>query len=181
MTYRSGGAYGICDECGLQYRLYDLRLRWDKALVCRRDWEPKHPQESVRALNERIGIRDARPDTYTHLVFNACTDDPGAAGWAATDLGWVHSSGVDPAELAITGLTVGGAYSLQVLIDNRVLGSVTVELVTVGESDSTSGNEQLNIAFTAGATTDTVRITPTGAFDGAVRSIAIYPGTSGGI
>ena len=32
-------------------------------MVCRQDWEPRHPQEFVRGVKEQIAVDIARPDT----------------------------------------------------------------------------------------------------------------------
>lgn len=58
-SYRAGGTWAICDECGGKFRLSELRKRWDKALVCRNDWEPRHPQESLRSIRDRVRVEGA--------------------------------------------------------------------------------------------------------------------------
>lgn len=51
-----------CDECGVVFRRSELQQRWDKAWVCRKDWEPKHPQESVRGKIDRQRVPVSRPE-----------------------------------------------------------------------------------------------------------------------
>lgn len=67
--YKAGGSWGICDECGFKFRLSELRRRWDKALVCKKDWEPRHPQEFIRGKADRIKypgpIRPEGADDFT--------------------------------------------------------------------------------------------------------------------
>lgn len=67
--YKSGGSWGICDECGFKFRLSEMRRRWDKAIVCKSDWEPRHPQEFVRGKADRIKypgeIRPEPEDNFT--------------------------------------------------------------------------------------------------------------------
>lgn len=53
-TYRTGGTYGLCQECGFKFRMSELRKRWDGFMVCKEDWEPRHPQEFVRGKADRI-------------------------------------------------------------------------------------------------------------------------------
>jgi len=55
----------ICDLCGLKFRRSEMRRRWDNLWVCTNDWEPRHPQESVRGVKERIAVPVARPDAET--------------------------------------------------------------------------------------------------------------------
>lgn len=63
-----GDPWGICDRCGLKYRRKDLRREWTGAVVCKADWEIRHPQLDVRGRNERVAVHDARPrstDTFS--------------------------------------------------------------------------------------------------------------------
>ena len=60
--YRSGDHYVVCDECGFEFLRSEVSYRWDGALVCKKDWEPRHPQEYVRGVRDRIKVKDARPE-----------------------------------------------------------------------------------------------------------------------
>jgi hypothetical protein len=61
--YVSGDANGICDVCGFQYKLSQLRKRWDGMMVCRADFEERHPQDyMVRARADKQSVQNARPD-----------------------------------------------------------------------------------------------------------------------
>jgi hypothetical protein len=50
MGYIKGGNYAMCDVCGEKYRAMELRRRWDGALCCNEDWEPRHPQDFLRGI-----------------------------------------------------------------------------------------------------------------------------------
>ena len=62
-------ALGICDRCGFQYKLNDLkyltvnrnRTNWK---VCDSCWEPDHPQNELGrfVVNDAQALRDPRPD-----------------------------------------------------------------------------------------------------------------------
>lgn len=66
-------ALGICDICGLQYKLKTLRYTYEYGKrtglrACRRDWSPDHPQnfvpDAVRANGaDPEALRDPRPQT----------------------------------------------------------------------------------------------------------------------
>jgi hypothetical protein len=43
--YKHGDQNALCDECGFKYKLSQLRERWDGAMVCDIDWEPRHPRD----------------------------------------------------------------------------------------------------------------------------------------
>ncbi len=42
----------ICDICGFEYASDEVKKRWDGFITCHADWEPKHPQLSIRAGRE---------------------------------------------------------------------------------------------------------------------------------
>lgn len=56
-----GDSNAICDSCGFKFKQSQLKKRWDGAMVCSADWEPRHPQDSLKARPERNNIKDARP------------------------------------------------------------------------------------------------------------------------
>lgn len=64
MAYTNGKfALGICDQCGFQFFLNQLKKEWTGFKVCQECYEPKHPQlEPKRGINEPIALRDPRPD-----------------------------------------------------------------------------------------------------------------------
>lgn len=70
--YNAGDHWGICDQCGFAYRQKDLRKRWDGAVVCRWDWEIRHPQDFVRARPEDQSpkglVRSESPDRFIHRL-----------------------------------------------------------------------------------------------------------------
>lgn len=48
-----GYYYVICDSCGKKMRAKDAKLRWDNFLVCSKDFEQRHPQDSIRVPQKR--------------------------------------------------------------------------------------------------------------------------------
>lgn len=75
-AYRPGNHWLICDECGAKFRLSEMRKRWDGAMVCRKDWEPRHPQESVRSRSDKVSVPVARPEgTDTYITTPITQDD----------------------------------------------------------------------------------------------------------
>jgi len=59
--YIAGDYYLVCDVCGRDFRRSEMRQRWDNAWVCQADWEPRHPQEGVRGIPEKVKVPIARP------------------------------------------------------------------------------------------------------------------------
>ena len=69
----SGDHLVICDVCGFEFYRSQTRLRWDNLLVCRADFELRHPQDFLRVKPEKIGVDIARPEQTD--VFGAATVD----------------------------------------------------------------------------------------------------------
>lgn len=59
--YKHGQHLFTCDVCGLVYYSESKRKRWDGAIVCSDDWEPRHPQDYVRGKKDEQSVPDARP------------------------------------------------------------------------------------------------------------------------
>jgi hypothetical protein len=57
-----GDSNGVCDCCGFEFKQSRLRKRWDGAMVCDKDWEPRHPQDMLAPRPERATVKDARPE-----------------------------------------------------------------------------------------------------------------------
>lgn len=60
--YKKGDWNGICDVCGRKVKASTLRQRWDGLLVCKEDWEPRHPQDFVRGISENVNPPYTRPE-----------------------------------------------------------------------------------------------------------------------
>lgn len=61
-TFILGDTNGICDVCGFKFKGSQLRKRWDGAMTCTKDFELRHPQDSIKARTERNNVKDARPE-----------------------------------------------------------------------------------------------------------------------
>ena len=60
--YKHGSWNAICDRCGFEFKMHQLRKDWQGLMVCREDWEPRHPQDFLRTRPERGGVPIARPE-----------------------------------------------------------------------------------------------------------------------
>ncbi len=52
-----------CDQCGRLYKASQLKERWDGKMVCKEDYETRHPQEFVRAVPDTGKVPWTRPNT----------------------------------------------------------------------------------------------------------------------
>ena len=63
-----GNWNALCDSCGRKFKALDLQKRWDGLMVCREDFEQRHPQDLLRVQREQISVPWSRPypaqDTY---------------------------------------------------------------------------------------------------------------------
>lgn len=82
-THRVGHWLVSCDECGWTYYNDQMRKRWDGALVCEKDWEPRHPQDYVHAKSDGRPPTDTRPDNAVLTVNNTYPGTVGQTGVSA--------------------------------------------------------------------------------------------------
>lgn len=61
--YKPGSWNVLCDVCGQKYKSDQLLKRWDGLMTCKGDWEPRHPQDLIRAIKETSNkLPWSRPD-----------------------------------------------------------------------------------------------------------------------
>lgn len=63
-----GDYNAICDECGFKYKASQLKKRWDGLYVCEADWEPRHPQDFIRARYDDQAPPWTRPEPEWDFV-----------------------------------------------------------------------------------------------------------------
>ncbi len=78
--YKRGQWLAVCDVCGLQYHSGQMRKRWDGLMVCKDDYETRHPQEFIRPVIESTPEWTRRPQEtnispFDYTDFNYDTDD----------------------------------------------------------------------------------------------------------
>lgn len=59
--YISGDHNVTCDVCSKKIKMSEAKLRWDGFLVCKDDYEMRHPQDFVRARQDKISVSNTRP------------------------------------------------------------------------------------------------------------------------
>lgn len=60
--HKPGDWNAICDVCGFKFKASELRKRWDGVMVCKKDWEPRHPQELIRIKADNQNVPFVRDD-----------------------------------------------------------------------------------------------------------------------
>lgn len=67
--YKKGDWNVICDRCGFKKKYSETRLEWDNLLVCISPcWEPRQPQDYVRAIPDMKPVPIARPEPPDHFI-----------------------------------------------------------------------------------------------------------------
>lgn len=59
--FRAGSYYLICDICGQKYHKEQIRIRWDNMVTCPTCFEMRHPQDFLRARQDRQAVPISRP------------------------------------------------------------------------------------------------------------------------
>lgn len=73
--YQPGNYWLECDECGFDYRRDRMRQRWDRAWVCSKCWEPRHPQDLLQAKEDAQAVDPARPPKIRFISPGDVTQD----------------------------------------------------------------------------------------------------------
>lgn len=74
MSYSPGAVRAICDRCGFEYRLSELRKEWTGLMVCASDYDRKPPELSAPKVKpEGVPKRNARPDNQVDNTPNTTT------------------------------------------------------------------------------------------------------------
>ena len=79
--YKAGEWNLICDVCGKKIKAGISKQRWDGFRVCPSCFEERHPQDFVRARQDKISVSFSRPIptlTFTDVPYidtgnNVCT------------------------------------------------------------------------------------------------------------
>lgn len=61
-TTGSFGHNAICDVCGFKFKNYQLKKRWDGYMVCKDDYEMRHPMDFYTTRNDVHQLPWTRPE-----------------------------------------------------------------------------------------------------------------------
>jgi len=71
--YTSGDWNLICDVCSVKIKASKTKRRWDGFQVCPSCFETRHPQDFVRARQDKISVpftRPRPPDVFTVVLYD---------------------------------------------------------------------------------------------------------------
>lgn len=66
--YRPGDHLALCDICSRKFYGSELRKNYRGFMVCKDDYETRHPQESIKVKKERIKVDNPRPQTEDRFL-----------------------------------------------------------------------------------------------------------------
>ena len=128
----SGNWNALCDSCGRKFKASSLRQRWDGLMVCKEDYEVRHPQDFLRVQEEKISVPWARPypEEDTFLFYCTLENGQGLSDIGVADC--MRADYVSPIQLetpgisandypAIAGVAIPG-YSIAGLIHTQQPG-----------------------------------------------------------
>jgi hypothetical protein len=75
----------LCDRCQRKYKANQLRLEWTGWRVCKKCWEPRHPQEFLKGKKDDQNVSFTRPDVAITCSPNSI---PGLAVPGCAIPGW---------------------------------------------------------------------------------------------
>lgn len=67
-TYKPGQWNAICDVCGFEFKSGELQKNWQGLMVCKSDFEVRHPQELIRAVRDDSSTAWNRPEAPDEFV-----------------------------------------------------------------------------------------------------------------
>ena len=70
--YKAGEWNVTCDVCSQKIKSGIMKQRWDGFLVCPSCYETRHPQDFVRARQDKISVSYTRPRPVD-IFINACS------------------------------------------------------------------------------------------------------------
>jgi len=56
-----GNWNALCDVCGFKFKALDLKRDWRGLMVCKEDFENRHPSDFLRVQKEKITVDFSRP------------------------------------------------------------------------------------------------------------------------
>lgn len=111
---RLGDWNARCDRCGRKRKGSELRKQWNGWIVCPEHWEPRHPQEFVRAVKENPTPPFVRNPTDVFAKYCTLEGRTGVAGYAVAGCAIVGrvfidtSAATGPLSSSIPGIAIPG-------------------------------------------------------------------------
>lgn len=101
-TYKPGQWNAICDRCGFKFKSDELQKDWQGLMVCKDDFETRHPQTYIKVTTEKAFPEWTRPRPEDIFLGSSCFiwDRSGYAGLGSAGCMVVGNTQFDYAWLA---------------------------------------------------------------------------------
>jgi hypothetical protein len=66
--YKAGTYNAICEICGSKFKNDELLKRWDNKMVCRDDYEVRHPLDFLRTSQRDLSVPWTRPEASDQFI-----------------------------------------------------------------------------------------------------------------
>lgn len=73
--FKKGDWNALCDRCRFKFKASELKDEYTGYKVCKKCWEPRHPQERIRARPDNQSVPWTRPEPVTDTEREITDDD----------------------------------------------------------------------------------------------------------
>jgi hypothetical protein len=143
-----------CDRCGRKRKSGDLQKTWNNLYVCREHWEPRHPQDFVKAVPQEPPIPWSRPDPADIFTFLKALNSLDKGGNVVLSNAYLTASNLfNQSVRTISTIPIGGDYYWEVrsgtngrigLADGTLSMTGTVLVAGAVVWDGVTGNVYVN-------------------------------------
>lgn len=137
MSYVSGQWNADCDQCGRMFKSGSLRRQWNGLYTCSTCWEPRQPQDFVRAVKDGSPPAFVRGGDFNPTIATI----PGTLTASTTSIAVTDSTG-----FPTTGFPYYASISLGTLIEGVKVTNLVGNTFTV-----TRGYNSQALAWAANA------------------------------
>jgi len=130
-----------CDQCGATFKSSALRKQWNGLYTCNKCWEPRHPQDFVRA------VKDGSPPPWTRgrAFDTTSTTVPGTLTTTTTSIATVDGSAFSTTYPYYVNIGEG-AFQELVKVTNKATNTFTVIRGVVGSPRAFAANANFTLA-----------------------------------
>ena len=80
--FEQGGWNAACFRCGAKRKASEMKRQWQGYYVCPEHWEPRHPQDFVKAVPDVEAVPWSQPEDGTAIPSCSLTDSQAIPGLA---------------------------------------------------------------------------------------------------
>jgi len=124
-NYIPGDNWVSCDTCGFDYRRSQIVKDHDGYMVCKKCYDPQHPQEFVRGRRDKVAVKDPRSEVIQgDITYGTAT---AGDGWTDNGNGTYTSDGTSAGSSVTFSATLSATayYLISIrVVDGGAAGTV---------------------------------------------------------